>query len=209
MERVMLTPLTPEEQQFAADNHDCLQWAIRNQRLDRELTDIAALGYIHAVKKWFARPDLHKWSFSTIVNQTIRSHVDAERRKQAREIRTVSLDAEVPGMDGLALGDTVTYDNLSYLKEGYMNISYNVKLPEHKAGGVKSDETIAIEGFLVGKMRNMCFEYETVDEARRKQGCIYTYRRAKKHQGIYEMFRVENKIYIVRLEQKAGAEGCQ
>ncbi len=34
----MLTPLTPEEQQFAADNHDCLQWAIRNQRLDRELT---------------------------------------------------------------------------------------------------------------------------------------------------------------------------
>jgi hypothetical protein len=51
MERVMLTPLTPEEQQFAADNHDCLQWAIRKQCLDRELTDIAAIGYIHAVKK--------------------------------------------------------------------------------------------------------------------------------------------------------------
>ena len=205
----MLTPLTPEEQQFAADNHGCLQWAIRNQRLDSELTDIAALGYIHAVKKWFARPDLHQWSFRTIVNQTVRSHVGAERRKQKSRIEVISLDAEVPGTDGLTYGDTVTYDNLSYLKEDHMNVSYNVKLPEHKASGVKSDETIAIEGFLVGKMRNMCFEYETVDEARRKQGCIYTYRRTKKHQGIYEMFRVGNKIYIVRLEQKAGAKGCQ
>ena len=93
----MLTPLTPEEQQFAADNHDCLQWAIRKQCLDRELTDIAALGYVHAVKKWFARPDLHKWSFRTIVNQTIRSHIYNERSKQATRIQTVSLDAEIPG----------------------------------------------------------------------------------------------------------------
>ena len=77
-----------------------------------------------------------------------------------------------------------------------MKVSYNVKLPDHKAGGVKSDETIAIEGFLIGKMRNMCFEYETVDEAKRKQGCIYAYRRSRKHQEIYEVFRIENKIYI-------------
>ncbi|WP_367941137.1 hypothetical protein [Enterocloster citroniae] len=206
MERVMLTPLTPEEQQFAADNYECLQHCIRAQRLDQDMTDVAALGYVHAVKKWFARPDLHKWPFRSIAYQTIRCHVSNERCKQGRRIQAVSLDAEVPGTDGFTLGATITYDNLSYLKEDHMNVSYNVKLPDHKASGVKSDETIAIEGFLVGKMRNMCFEYETVDEARRKQGCIYTYRRTKKHQEIYEMFRIENKIYIVRLEQKAGAK---
>lgn len=157
----MLTPLTPEEQQFAADNHDCLQWAIRKQCLDRELTDIAALGYVHAVKKWFARPDLHKWSFRTIVNQTIRSHIYNERSKQATRIQTVSLDAEIPGTDGLTYGDMITSENIRYMdeKEKYaMEVKFDVKIPEAaKMRASLSVEMEALLEFLSSTHRTMCF----------------------------------------------------
>lgn len=43
------------------------------------------------------------------------SAVSNERRKQGRRIRAVSLDAPVPGADGITLGDTVTADNLYYI----------------------------------------------------------------------------------------------
>lgn len=199
MERVMLTPLTPEEQQFAADNYSYLEWCIHLQGLPEELTDVAAIGYVHAVKKWFARMDLRRWSFGTIVNQTVRSHVQGELRKQKIRIQTISLEDTIPDTDGLTYGDTVTYDNLSYLKEDHMKVSYNVELPTRYPRYTKSDETIAIEGFLVGKMKNMCFEYETVEEARKRAACIAVARRKKNHTQIYDMYRNDNRIYIVRL----------
>ena len=199
MERVMLTPLTPEEQQFAADHYPHLEWCIRSQCLTEDMADIAALGYLHAVKKWFARPDLHRWAFRTIVNWTVKSHVQGELQKRKVRIQTISLEDTIPDTDGLTYGDTVTYDNLSYLKEDHMKVSYNVELPTRYPRYTKSDETIAIEGFLVGKMKNMCFEYETVEEARKRAACIAVARRKKNHTQIYDMYRNDNRIYIVRL----------
>ena len=43
------------------------------------------------------------------------SAVSNERRKQRRRIQAVSLDAPLPGTDGLTLGDTATPDNLCYI----------------------------------------------------------------------------------------------
>ena len=90
---------------------------------------------------------MHKWSFRTIVNQTIRSHIYNERSKQATRIQTVSLDAEIPGTDGLTYGDMITSENIRYMdeKEKYaMEVKFDVKIPEaakmraSKAGSMRN-----------------------------------------------------------------------
>lgn len=81
-----------------------------------------------------------------------------------------------------------------------MNIKYNVKIPERTyfRGKTKSDERIAIEGFLEGKMKNMCFEYDTVEKAKKKTVSIQSARRHKKEQHLYECWRNGCCVYIVR-----------
>lgn len=200
MERVMLTLLTPEEQQFAADNHDCLQWAIRKQRLGCELSDVAALGYLHAVKKWFARPDLQKWSFRTIVFQTIRSHVSSERCKQGRRIQTVSLDAEVPGMDGLTLGAAITVENLNYLKgeSVSMEIKYDEKIPEAAKHGRYSVVVETLLDFLESGHKTLSLSFKTREEAASKCGSLRSWKKknADYRNCSFEVYRLDTTIYV-------------
>lgn len=82
-----------------------------------------------------------------------------------------------------------------------MKIRYNVTLPERKSfrGGVKSDERIAVEGFLKGNMKNMCFEYETADEAKRKLAAIQAAKRKNNEDKLYDAYRNESNVYIIRL----------
>lgn len=196
-ERVKLTPLTPEEQVFAAENHSVLVWYLNTNKLDKsEFYDVAAMGYLQAVKKWFARPELHKWAFSTIAGQSMRSRVHLERKKQDR-LPTVSLDDLIPGTDGLTYGDTITYKNLIYGGNG-MNISYNVKIPERKRFGEKSDEVKAFESFMDSKMKNMCIEYDTDEEAKKRAAVLQTYRRSIPNKDDFEVFKQEKSIYVVR-----------
>lgn len=201
----MLTPLTPEEQQFAADNHGCLQWAIRNQRLDSELTDIAALGYVHAVKKWFARPDLHQWSFRTIVNQTIRSHVGAERRKQKSRIEVISLDAEVPGTDGLTYGDMVTSENMGCLYEGKetgMKINYDEMIPEAAKRKVRSVAVEILLEFLGSGHRTMSLSFTDKREAVNNCGTIRRWGKNNARTD-FNVYRLGETIYIEKLSKNS------
>lgn len=196
----MLTPLTPEEQQFAADNHDCLQWAIRKQCLDRELTDIAALGYIHAVKKWFARPDLHKWSFRTIVNQTIRSHISSERRKQETRIQTVSLDAEIPGTDGLTYGDIITTDNIRYQRreEKQVEIKFDERIPEAAKQRISSVAVEVLLEFLSSDHKTMAMTFIDKKEAASKAGTMRSWKK-KNARTDFNVYRLGETIYIEKL----------
>lgn len=196
----MLTPLTPEEQQFAADNHDCLQWAVRKQCLDRELTDIAALGYIHAVKKWFARPDLHKWSFRTIVNQTIRSHISSERRKQETRIQTVSLDAEIPGTDGLTYGDIITTDNIRYQRreEKQVEIKFDERIPEAAKQRISSAAVEVLLEFLSSDHKTMAMTFIDKKEAASKAGTMRSWKK-KNARTDFNVYRLGETIYIEKL----------
>ena len=198
-ERVKLTPLTLEEKAFAEEHHSVLVWYLNTQKLDKsEYYDVAAMGYLQAVKQWFARPELHQWSFSTIARQSMRSRVHNERQKQNR-LPTVSLDEVVPGTDGLIYGDTITYNNLIY--GGYdVNISFNVKIPEQKRFGVKSDEVKAFDSFMEmeSKMKNMCIEYDSNEEAKKKAAVLQTYRRSLPNKDEFEVFKQDKSIYVVR-----------
>ena len=85
-----------------------------------------------------------------------------------------------------------------------MELRYNVKLPPKKTGahGKKSDERIAIEGFLQSTHKNMCFQYETSQDAKKKLSTINAARRDKKETEFYEAYRVDECVYIVRKEKE-------
>lgn len=204
--RTRYAPLTEEQRQFAAENHFLIERYLRQRKLDiNEWYDVVVFRYLLAVKAWFERPELHRWSFSTIARQGMRSAVGCEHKKRSREIKAVSLDTVIPGTEDLRLMDTVTEENLNfviYVEGEEMNIKYNVDLPERKAfkGAVKSDEVLAIESFMVGKMRNMCFEYEDEKEAKRRLASVQAYRRTKNLKELYDVYRSGICVYIVRLK---------
>ena len=111
---VRLTPLTPEEQQFASDNYDVIKWCMNVLHLREDDSDVASLGYLQAVKKWYARPDLHQYSFKTIARWSVLQKVHNARRKE-RKLR--SLQESVPGTGHMAYGDAMTYDSMAYLTD--------------------------------------------------------------------------------------------
>lgn len=204
--RTQYTPLTVEEQRFAEENHQVIFQYLRSRKLDpEEWYDVVILRYLLSVKKWFQRPELHSWKFSTIARQDMRSAIGSHLKKEARRIRTVSLDEAIPGFEGMTYMDTVTADNLDYINYGEedMNISYNVKIPE-RANHNKSDEVKALENFLEMKdMRNMCIECADAGEAKRTYTRLYTYRKKYGQQELYEVFRVKQSVYVVKAETKA------
>lgn len=202
-------PLTEEEQSFAAENHHLIKKYLNIQKLPfDEWYDVVIFRYLLSVKRWFAIPELHKHNFEIIAFYAMRSAIGGERKKQERRIQTISLDEVIPGTDGVTYADSVTYENLNYIdyKGGEdMEIKYDVKLPDRKRflGGSKSDEILAIETFLkmTGK-KNMCFEYGSSEEAKKRLTCVQSYRRRENHKEIYDVYRDEKCVYIVRLEEK-------
>lgn len=201
-----LPPLTEPEQEFAEKNHHIIKKYLNIRKLPfDEWYDVVIFRYLRSVHRWFTIPELQQYKFETIAFQAMRSAIGGELEKQKRRIKTISLDEPIPGTDDLTYQDIVTADNLNYLYcvgDDEMNVKFNVKVPERKMfkGWAKSDETIAIEGFLAGKMKNMCFEYDTPEEAKKKLGSVQALRRKENHQAIYDAFRNENCIYIVRKE---------
>lgn len=208
------SPLTLEEQEFAVNNHYLVSKYLNIRKLPfDEWYDIVIFRYLRSVKRWFAIPELHEHNFEVIAFYAMRSAIGGELAKQGRRIQTVSIDEVIPGTDGLTYADGLTYDNLDYIPYGEsegenMKISYNVDLPERKTfrGAAESDEVIAIKGFIAGRMKNMCFNYDTAEEAKKRLAAVNAYRRNKGHKEIYEAYRNENCVYVVRLAKKKAGE---
>lgn len=114
--RIPLTPLSAAERCFAADHFEVIHQYLCYQRLDEDdWFDIVCFGYLQAVKKWHIRKDLHRYAFSTVAFQSMRSSVSNERGKQRRRIQAISLDQVLEGTDGRTLMDTITRDNLDFI----------------------------------------------------------------------------------------------
>lgn len=210
--RTQYTPLTAEERRFAEENHHIVDEFLRGRRLPKnEWYDVVIFRYLLSVKKWFQRPELHQWKFKAIAYRDMRSAVGNERKKRNNQIQTVSLDSIVPGTEDLRLIDVITENNLKfvlYVEGEDMNISYNVMVPEKKRYGQKSDEVIAIESFLTTrKMKNMRIEYDTEDEAKKKQASIRSYRNGNNLKDKIDVFRDGKDIYIVKSEKEDKVSG--
>lgn len=110
-----LTPLTAAERTVAEQSLNLVFRFLQDQRLPvDEWFDVVIFRYLLTVKIWFSRPDLYKYEFSTIAWRNMRSAVSNERERQSRRIETISLDAPIPGTDGLTLGDIITTDHQIY-----------------------------------------------------------------------------------------------
>ena len=205
--RTQNQPLTQMEQAFAEANHYIVELYLAKRGLDlAEWYDVVIFRYLLSVQRWFREPRLHQWRFNTIACQAMRSAIGNELMNQSRRIKTVSLDAELPGEDGFTLMDTVTHENLNYLYIGgeEMQIRYNIKnVPERPERlGQKSDEIMAIETFINTSQKNMVFEYDTEDEAKKRLGTVRYYMKKKELDIMFEYYRVNDCVYIIRKETK-------
>ena len=205
--KIQNQPLTQIEQAFAESNHYIVELYLAKRGLDlAEWYDVVIFRYLLSVQRWFRDTRLQKWKFNTIACQAIRSAISNEMRKQSHQIKTVSLDAELPREDGFTLMDTVTHENLNYLYIGgeEMQIRYNIKnVPERPERlGQKSDEIMAIETFINTSQKNMVFEYDTEDEAKKRLGTVRYYMKKKELDTMFEYYRVNDCVYIIRKETK-------
>ena len=115
VKRQRLSPLSPAQQAVAARHCQMIDRYIAQRALPKEeYYDVVVFGYLLAVKKWFNRPDLYQYEFSTIAWASMRSAVSNERRKRARRIKTVSLDDPIPGTEGMTWADIITEEHLVY-----------------------------------------------------------------------------------------------
>lgn len=194
--------LTDAERLFATHYHHLIYEYLNIRKLSiDEYYDVVVFRYLRSVHRYFNEESLQRYTFKTVAFSAMRSAIGHEIDKQKRRIQTISLDEEIPGTDGITLLDTVTNDNLNYLYIGddAMKMTYNVELPERKYfSNAKSDEVIAIEGFVVSEMKNMCFEYDTEEEAKKKLENVQVYKRTHELSNLLDCFRNGKCVYVVR-----------
>ena len=198
-------PLTAEEAQFAAEHLSLVYWFLNKQGLnENDWFDVVIFRYMLAVKKYVTFPDLHQYQFTTIACNNMRSAVLGEREKQNKQIKTVSLYDPVLGMNDFTYADSITEENLNfvpYMERGEnMKVTYNVELPDlEKSSRHLCEERITLERFLAGDKTNMCFEYESKEEAKRRSKTVRNFRPQFSKLGIYfEVHLVKNCIYITK-----------
>ncbi len=84
-----------------------------------------------------------------------------------------------------------------------MKITYDLEhLPERWNGAKESEEVIAIKVFMAGQQKNMCFEYDTPEEAKRRYDTVRNFRLTHKLQEVFDLYRKDKCIYILRIKKK-------
>lgn len=83
-----------------------------------------------------------------------------------------------------------------------MKVTYDIEcLPKRKQGGRKSEEVLKVIEFLAGQHKNMRFEYDDDKECKRRYDAVRNYRRSNKLQAVFDMFRHERCIYVIKLKK--------
>lgn len=82
-------PLTADERQFAANNHELIFSFLNEFGWDeREYYDIAAFGYLTAVRRYLTQPELRQYAFSTIAWPAMRQRIEVFHRAETRRQNT-------------------------------------------------------------------------------------------------------------------------
>lgn len=114
MKRILDSPLTQEERQFAEEKHEVIyMFLLQNHLPKSEWYDVAAFGFLNAVRVWFTTPDLHKWHFSTIAFKKMKSAIWNYRRMEGRKKRTtnrISLRLDELRQDGGEMHESIASD---------------------------------------------------------------------------------------------------
>ena len=96
-------PLTEAESEFAAEHHSVIYGYLRKAGLpEDDFYDVVVFGYLRAVRKYLARPELRKYSFSTIAYRAMSCDVHHSKEYWMRKKRRAlveSLDEELHTRD--------------------------------------------------------------------------------------------------------------
>ena len=114
------TPLTEPQRRFAAQYHALIYGFLLEKKLEiREYYDIAAIGYLHAVQRYFTEKSLHRYRFSTIAWRSMNSSLNTFRRQeQRRQSHEFSYQAAHPPPDDAFECKLVLYhEAIDYLRE--------------------------------------------------------------------------------------------
>ena len=86
---VPLRPLTEEQRQFAADNHDLIYSFLQEQALDINCYyDVAVFGYLRAVERYLTDSKLRRYQFSTVAWRAMRQSVLSFYRSEVRQMES-------------------------------------------------------------------------------------------------------------------------
>ena len=113
-------PLTEAESEFAAEHHSVIYGYLRKAGLpEDDFYDVVVFGYLRAVRKYLARPELRKYSFSTIAYRAMSCDVHHSKEYWMRKKRRAlveSLDEELHTRDLLDPVSTA-YENVLSFQE--------------------------------------------------------------------------------------------
>lgn len=107
--------LSLEQRQFAAEQHNLIYAYLNEKGLyHEEYYDIAAFGYLQAVKRYLNQPALRQYAFSTIAWRAMRQSIAAfhrseERRKAAERAFAESQPVATDAWDALE-GSLILHD---------------------------------------------------------------------------------------------------
>lgn len=87
-------PLTKAEADFAAEHHDLIyRYLCKAGLSEEEGYDIVVFGYLRAVRKYLARPELRQYQFSTIAYRAMSCNLHHSREYWLRQKRKGSVES--------------------------------------------------------------------------------------------------------------------
>ena len=90
-----------------------------------------------------------------------------------------------------------------------MKITYDLEvLPERRSGARESEEVTSIKIFLASTHKNMCFEYDSEKDAKRRYDTVRNFRLQHKLQEVFDLYRRENCVYILRVKKQDAPSGA-
>lgn len=193
------TPLTVEERDFATQHHRLAERYMEIHGMDEsDWYDTVIFGYLLAVRKWLARPELHTYEFSTIAFRTMDNKVFKEKQARAK-LPLLILDEPVRGYeDDCILLNIVTEENLRYVPYGEVCV---------QPCRSRSEEFKELGYFVADhpKGKCLCFEYDTQVEARQKAGTMRAFRRDHQFHEVFNLTQRGRRIFVTLGERRLTA----
>ena len=141
-------PLTQEESDFAAAHHNLIGRYLRRARLpEDDFYDVAVFGYLRAVRKYLARPELQQYKFSTIAYRAMSCDIQHSKEYWSRARRRGEVCPLNEDHDSNDLRDTVseTLDNVISFEQLTRRITpMQRRIALLRADGYNNKEIVAI-----------------------------------------------------------------
>lgn len=84
-----------------------------------------------------------------------------------------------------------------------MKITYDLEFLPERRRTKEGEEVLALKAFLAGKQKNMCIQYEDEALCKRRYDSLRAFRTAHQQQDVFDLYRREDCIYILRQKRDA------